>query len=85
VGAEGSALDLDVGAAHGQVRGAMKLMTAHKILISAAIAFFLFYALLQLLSYFHTGGASALVRGVLSIAVAVGFGIYIYFRSLRPL
>lgn len=63
----------------------MKLMTAHKILISAAIAFFLFYALLQLATYVNTGVVSALVRSALSAAVAVGFGIYIYFRSLRPL
>jgi len=63
----------------------MKLMTAHKILISAAIIFFLFYALRQLMTYFNTGVSSALVRGTLSAAVAVGFGIYIYFRSLRPL
>ena len=63
----------------------MQLMTAHKILISAAIIFFLFYALLQLVSYVNTGVVAALVRSALSAAVAVGFGIYIYFRSLRPL
>ena len=63
----------------------MKLMTAHKILISAAIAFFLFYALLQLLTYVNTGGLAALVRSGLSAAVAIGFGIYLYFRSLKPL
>jgi hypothetical protein len=62
----------------------MKLMTAHKILISAAIAFFLFYALVQLFAYLNAGGVSALVRSALSAAVAVGFGVYIYFRSLRP-
>jgi hypothetical protein len=60
-------------------------MTAHKILISAAIIFFLFYALLQLVSYVNTGVVAALVRSALSAAVAVGFGIYIYFRSLKPL
>lgn len=60
-------------------------MTAHKILISAAIAFFLFYALLQLLTYVNTGELAALVRSGLSAAVAIGFGIYIYFRSLKPL
>lgn len=63
----------------------MQLMTAHKILISAAIIFFLFYALLQLVSYVNTGVVAALVRSALSAAVAVGFGIYIYFRSLKPL
>lgn len=60
-------------------------MTAHKILISAAIAFFLFYALLQLLTYVNTGAFAALVRSGLSAAAAIGFGIYIYFRSLKPL
>ena len=60
-------------------------MTAHKILISAAIAFFLFYALLQLLTYVNTGELAALVRSGLSAAVAIGFGIYLYFRSLKPL
>ena len=63
----------------------MQLLTAHKILISAAIIFFLFYALLQLVSYVNTGVVAALVRSALSASVAVGFGIYIYFRSLRPL
>lgn len=63
----------------------MQLLTAHKILISAAIIFFLFYALLQLVSYVNTGVVAALVRSALSAAVAVGFGIYIYFRSLKPL
>lgn len=63
----------------------MKLMTAHKILISTAIAFFLFYALLQIVRYVNTGLSSALVLSALSAVVAVGFGIYLYFRSLRPL
>ena len=63
----------------------MKLMTAHKILISAAIAFFLFYALLQLLTYVNAGALAALVRSGLSAAVAIGFGVYLYFRSLKPL
>lgn len=60
-------------------------MTAHKILISTAIAFFLFYALLQIVRYVNTGLSSALVLSALSAVVAVGFGIYLYFRSLRPL
>lgn len=59
-------------------------MTAHKILISAAIVFFLFYALLRLVSYVNTGLFSALVQSALSAAVAVAFVIYIYFRSLKP-
>jgi len=63
----------------------VKLMTAHKILISAAIAFFIFYALLQLLTYLQNGAPTALALGLLSAAVAIGFGIYLYFRSLRPL
>ena len=57
----------------------MTLMTAHKILIGSAIVFFLVYALWEVLNS-RAGGAWALVRGGVSVGVAVGF--LIYFRSL---
>lgn len=57
----------------------MTLMTAHKILIAAAIVFFLGYAIWELRNA-QTGGAWALVRSGISGVVSVGF--LIYFRSL---
>jgi len=54
-------------------------MTAHKILIAAAIVFFLGYAIWELRNA-QTGGAWALVRSGISGVVSVGF--LIYFRSL---
>jgi hypothetical protein len=59
----------------------VKLITAHRILIGAAIAFFLFYALLQLRRGWGPGGTSALVQGLVSAAVVVG--LIVYYRSLR--
>jgi len=55
------------------------LMTAHKILIASAIVFFLVFAVWELLNS-RAGDAWALVRGGVSVGVAVGF--LIYFRSL---
>jgi hypothetical protein len=60
----------------------MKLITAHRILITAGIAFFLFYALVQLRLYvMRDGGAGALVQVGVSLAIAIGLGVY--YRSLR--
>jgi len=60
----------------------VKLITAHRILISAGIAFFLFYALFQLRLYvMRDGGPVALVQVGVSIAIVVG--LTVYFRSLR--
>lgn len=59
----------------------MRLITAHRILIGAGIAFFAFYALWQLRRYFVVGGAGPLVQAVVAAAVAVGF--VVYYRSLR--
>lgn len=59
----------------------MRLITAHRILIAAGIAFFLFYALFQFRLYLRDGGgAPALVQAVLSAAVAAAF--VLYYRSL---
>ncbi|MBI3007871.1 MAG: hypothetical protein HYY53_06170 [candidate division NC10 bacterium] len=57
----------------------MTLMTAHKILIAAAILFFLGYAIWELRNA-QAAGLWALARGGVSVVVAVGF--LIYFRTL---
>jgi hypothetical protein len=59
----------------------VRLITAHRILIGAAIAFFLFYAGRMLWSYIGGGGAGTLVQSVASAAVVVGFALY--YRTLR--
>ena len=56
----------------------MRLITAHRILIGAGIAFFLFYAMVVLMRD-HT--ATGLVQALASLAVAVGLALY--YRTLR--
>ncbi|HEV8616762.1 MAG TPA: hypothetical protein VGU22_14825 [Methylomirabilota bacterium] len=58
----------------------MRLITAHRILILAGIAFFVLYAVLQARQYLTTGSVVALVQAIVSLAVAAGFRVY--FRSL---
>jgi hypothetical protein len=52
----------------------MKLITAHRILIMAAIGFFVFFAVVM---YLKTG---SVVIPLVSLAVAAG--LRVYFRSL---
>ena len=60
----------------------VKLITAHRILITAGIAFFLFYALFQLRLYMtRDAGVGALVQVGVSVAIVIGLSVY--FRSLR--
>jgi hypothetical protein len=59
----------------------VRLITAHRILIGAGIAFFVFYALLQARRYLATGAAVPLVQALASVAIAAGFALY--YRSLR--
>lgn len=59
----------------------MRLITAHRILIGAAIAFFIFYALYQFRRALGVGGTPALVQAVVAAGVAVGLAFY--YRSLR--
>ena len=59
----------------------MRLITAHKILIASAIAFFLFFAYFELHSYAATGAVVDLVSGIFGFAVAVVFAVY--FRQLQ--
>jgi hypothetical protein len=57
----------------------MRLMTAHRILIATAIAFFLFYASWEVAGI--SGGRGSMFRALLSGAGAVALALY--FRSLR--
>ena len=58
----------------------MKLITAHRILIGAAIAFFVFFAAVELRAYVRAPGPAPLVEAVVSAAVAVG--LVLYYRTL---
>ncbi len=59
----------------------MRLITAHRILIGAAIAFFLFYALFQARRALGAGGTASGVQALLSAVVVVA--LVLYYRSLR--
>ncbi len=59
----------------------MKLITAHRILIAAGIAFFLLYAALQLRLWARVGGPAPLVQAAVSAGVAAGF--ILYYRTLK--
>jgi multisubunit Na+/H+ antiporter MnhC subunit len=59
----------------------MKLITAHRILICAAIAFFAFFALVQTRRYVRAPAAEPLVEALVSAAVVVG--LVVYYRTLR--
>ncbi len=63
----------------------MSVTTAHKILITTALIFFLFYAIWEIRHYPEPGGVWALVRGMISALVAIGLGLYLrYFvKSLK--
>jgi len=59
----------------------MTLLTAHKILISAAVVFFFGFGLREIRNYFVAEDAWDAFRGALYLLVSVGFGIYL--ASLR--
>jgi hypothetical protein len=61
----------------------MRLLTAHKILISTAAVFFFFFGLWELRNYLDTADGWAILRGGLYLFVAVGFGVY--FKNLDRL
>ncbi len=58
----------------------MRIMTAHKILMATAAAFFLFYAGWELVRSLRTGDLWGLPRGLVALAVAIGLALY--FRYL---
>ena len=59
----------------------MTLLTAHRILISAAIAFFLFLSLWELNNYLTTKDIWTAGGTLVYLLVAGGFGVYL--RSLK--
>ena len=58
----------------------MRLITAHRILIAAGIAFFLFYALVEARLWLRSGSGTALAQAIFAPLVAFGFAVY--YRSL---
>ena len=56
----------------------MKLITAHRILIGAGIAFFVFYAVILCVRDRTT---AAIVQAVVALAIAAG--LVLYYRTLR--
>jgi hypothetical protein len=58
----------------------LKLITAHRILIGAAIAFFVLYAALQLRQYARVLAVASLVQAVVAVVVAIG--LVLYYRTL---
>jgi hypothetical protein len=55
----------------------IRLLTAHRILIAAAVVFFLFLAFWEYRNYFRTDNGWAVFRAVLYLLAAVGFGVYL--------
>jgi hypothetical protein len=55
----------------------MKLITAHKILISTAVVFFAFIGLWESRNYSQENDIWAAIRAIVYFLVAVGFGIYL--------
>jgi|GEM_PF-503738 len=65
------------------IRRTMKLITAHKILISSAAVFFCFFAGWEFRNYSTSGEIWAVARSALYLAVAIGFAVYL--KNLRHL
>jgi hypothetical protein len=59
----------------------VRLITAHRILIAAAVAFFLLYAVLQLRHGLAGDGTASLVQAAVALVIAVG--LIVYYVSLR--
>jgi len=58
----------------------VRLITVHRILIIAGIAFFIVYAVIRTQKYLATGNVWDVVQAAVALAIAAGFRIY--FRSL---
>lgn len=63
----------------------MTITTAHKILISSAIAFFAFFAILEVAMYFSQGSPALLLMGTLSgiVTVILAFYLKAFIRKTR--
>lgn len=62
----------------------MSLITAHRILIGTAVGLFLFYAAFELRAYLGGSGTGALLRSLASLAVAIGWALYLRTVKARP-
>ena len=58
-----------------------RLLVAHRILIAAAVIFFVFFAFWEYRNYLHTANDWAVLRAALYLFVAIAFGVY--FKKLR--
>jgi hypothetical protein len=58
----------------------VRLITVHRILIIAGIAFFIVSAVIRTQRYLATGNIWDVVQAAVALAIAAGFRIY--FRSL---
>jgi len=63
----------------------VSVATAHKILITTAIIFFLFYAAWEVRNSSTPGGVRSLLCGIISVIAACGLGIYLryFLRSVK--
>jgi hypothetical protein len=59
----------------------VKLITAHRILIGAGIAFFAFYAALRAWKWTATSSTSDVLHALVSVTIAIM--LIVYLRSLR--
>ena len=59
----------------------MRLLTAHKILIATAAAFFFAFAFWELKDYLDTANGWSMAGAVFYLLVACGLAVY--FKSLR--
>ncbi len=57
----------------------MSVATAHKILITTAIIFFLFYAAWEVRNYSTPGSVRSLLRAIIALVVACGLALYLRY------
>jgi hypothetical protein len=62
---------------------AMTLLTAHRILISTAVIFFLGFGIWELNQSLAGGNSFAVIRSLVYLLVGVGFGLYLKFMRFR--
>lgn len=55
----------------------MTLLTAHRILIGAAVALFVYYGLWELQGWRAAGAGAGWLRGAVSLILAAGLAVYI--------